>query len=257
MKTAKLLLCGLIFSGFLISGCSSGWELGNYQHNYSLSDLNQYGEWVVVQPYGSVWRPFTIDNWEPFDYGHWSYIDNNWTWMSYEPFGWIVYHYGNWFDDPTYGWVWVPSYDSWSPGKVQWLINGDYISWAPLPPEGITYKNPWEEEDHHYWHVVFQKDFNKENINNYLVNKIIKRENDKILRNAPLRELIESKTKNKIENIKSTKTKIIIPKTEIHKLVLPRELQNRIEKNQKHIREKVMVTRKKYHENKRNEKSKK
>ena len=259
MKTYKLFLwlAGFLLPLFIITGCSSGWELGNEHPNYSLADLNQYGEWIVVQPYGSVWRPFTVDSWEPFDYGHWSYIDNNWTWLSYEPYGWIVYHYGNWFDDPVNGWVWIPSYDSWSPGRVQWLINGDYISWAPLAPAGITYKNPWEEGDHHHWHIVFQKDFNKENINNYLVNGITGKEKGEILRHAPSPKLIEAKTNNKIENIKSTKERTIIPKVEIHKLILPREIQNKIEKNRKQVKEKVMVTREKYHENKRNKKSKK
>ena len=132
----------------LFTSCSSlqfqnnvnetGWE------KYNLEELNSYGEWVNINKYGNVWRPYVVNNWMPFDNGHWSYADGNWTWISYEPFGWIVYHYGNWYDDPFYGWVWIPSDDAWSPARVLWMDYDDYVGWAPMPLSGIEYGNPWE-----------------------------------------------------------------------------------------------------------------
>ena len=257
MKKSKFLLLGLILSSFLFFSCSSSWEMGKNENSYNLADLNKYGEWIVVQPYGNVWKPFTVENWEPFDYGYWSYINNDWTWVSYEPFGWIVYHYGNWFDDPVNGWVWLPSYDSWSPGRVQWLINDDYISWAPLPPDGVTYRDPWELNDGDHWHIVFQRDFAKEDINKYRQKHIIQSDNEKIVRNAPSPQLIESKTHNKIKSIKSTTATTTLPKVEIQKLILPREMQKSAEKNKARVREKVMLTREKYYKKKRDKSSKK
>ena len=88
---------------------------------YDIADLNSYGEWVAVNPYGRVWRPYVAAGWQPFSYGHWIYSDVGWVWVSYEPFGWVVYHYGSWFWSEDEGWVWVPGYGGWSPATVDWL----------------------------------------------------------------------------------------------------------------------------------------
>jgi hypothetical protein len=40
-----------------------------------------------------------------------------------------------------YGWVWVPGRDAdleWGPAWVSWRTGGDYVGWAPLPPETIA-----------------------------------------------------------------------------------------------------------------------
>jgi hypothetical protein len=97
------------------------------------SDLNAYGEWVVVPGYGTAWRPDADPNWRPFTYGHWVYSDDGWVWESDEPFGWIVCHYGNWYYDEDQGWVWLPGYE-WSPARVRWYVTDDEIGWAPLFP---------------------------------------------------------------------------------------------------------------------------
>ncbi|MDD5675985.1 MAG: hypothetical protein PHC61_17575, partial [Chitinivibrionales bacterium] len=85
--------------------------------NANFSELNDYGEWVMVPGYGSVWRPDADPGWRPFVYGHWVYSNEGWVWDSDEPFGWIVCHYGNWYNDREQGWVWVPGYE-WSPARV-------------------------------------------------------------------------------------------------------------------------------------------
>ena len=36
------------------------------------------------------------EDWAPYTDGYWAYTDGGWTWVSYEEFGGIVYHYGRW-----------------------------------------------------------------------------------------------------------------------------------------------------------------
>jgi len=132
--------------------------------DYNIDELNQYGQWIDVEHYGQVWKPSVVEGWEPYYNGHWIYSDNNWTWVSYEPFGWIVYHYGNWYNDPVYGWVWIPGDNGWSPAVVQWYQYDDYVSWAPLPPNGVSYREPWNDKDSRYWHTVNDDVFLNDNV---------------------------------------------------------------------------------------------
>jgi hypothetical protein len=74
------------------------------------------------------WRPYTVGYWVDTDYG--------WMWISQDPWGGIPYHYGRWAYDGYYGWVWVPDDDAvWAPAWVAWRYGGDFVGWAPLPPD--------------------------------------------------------------------------------------------------------------------------
>ena len=96
-------------------------------------DLSPYGRWVNVDGPGWVWSPNNVQaDWRPYEMGHWVYTDYGWTWSSDEPYGWAVYHYGRWNQDPSYGWVWVPGTE-WGPAWVAWHEGGGYVGWAPLP----------------------------------------------------------------------------------------------------------------------------
>jgi uncharacterized protein DUF6600 len=96
-------------------------------------DLSPYGRWINVSGPGWVWSPNNVqDDWRPYEMGHWVYTDYGWTWSSDEPYGWAVYHYGRWNQDPSYGWVWVPGTE-WGPAWVAWHEGGGYVGWAPLP----------------------------------------------------------------------------------------------------------------------------
>ncbi len=98
------------------------------------NQLSPYGEWEQVPSYGWVWVPRGMaPGWRPYSVGHWVYSDAGWAWVSDEPFGWACYHYGRWFDDPGFGWAWVPG-PVWAPAWVAWRSGGGYIGWAPLPP---------------------------------------------------------------------------------------------------------------------------
>jgi len=135
--------------------------------DYNIDELNQYGQWINIADYGQVWKPSVVDGWEPYDNGHWIYSDDSWTWVSYEPFGWVVYHYGNWYNDPDNGWVWIPGNNGWSPAVVQWYEYDNYVSWAPSPPNGVTYREPWNDRDSRYWHTVNDDVFLKDNVGHF------------------------------------------------------------------------------------------
>jgi hypothetical protein len=102
------------------------------------------GNWIEVGDYGYCWQPDVAVNnpsWRPYADGYWAYTDVGWTWVSYEDFGWATYHYGRWAHLDDYGWVWVPGRDAdleWGPAWVSWRTGGEYVGWAPLPPETMV-----------------------------------------------------------------------------------------------------------------------
>ncbi|HZR78661.1 MAG TPA: DUF6600 domain-containing protein [Chthoniobacterales bacterium] len=95
------------------------------------------GSWIEVGDYGYCWQPdlaVSDRSWRPYADGYWAYTDLGWTWISYEDFGWATYHYGRWVRLADIGWLWVPGYH-WGPAWVSWRFGGNYVGWAPLPPE--------------------------------------------------------------------------------------------------------------------------
>jgi len=85
MKTKAILffLSALLFAalhgcsfGYMANNGSTGNEIQNnvnqdYNANqdYNVDDLNQYGDWVDVNPYGRVWQPSVNPGWQPFTNG--------------------------------------------------------------------------------------------------------------------------------------------------------------------------------------------
>ena len=100
-------------------------------------ELTDYGDWVLIEPYGFVFRPRTrFQTWSPYYDGFWSPSDSyGWIWVSGEPYGWATYHYGRWLNDDFQGWVWVPGLE-WAPAWVAWAGNDSYVGWAALGPNG-------------------------------------------------------------------------------------------------------------------------
>jgi Family of unknown function (DUF6600) len=97
-------------------------------------DLAPYGRWVAVASYGEVWCPRGVAaGWQPYLDGEWVDTDYGWTWVSYDPFGEVPFHYGTWVWVDPYGWVWIPG-TVWAPAWVTWCYSDDYVGWAPLPP---------------------------------------------------------------------------------------------------------------------------
>jgi hypothetical protein len=166
MKKNKVLISILSILLFLITSCG---DIRYTSTNYDVlrnnfMDLDTYGQWITVNPFGEVWKPNTGYDWRPYDDGQWQFTNRGWMWFSNEPYGWIVYHYGNWVFTDLNGWVWIPGYE-WSPSRVNWITQDEYIGWAPLPPSNWNLPNVFDVNGERIWTVVQIKDFDNRGIN--------------------------------------------------------------------------------------------
>jgi len=142
---------------------------------YFYSQLAPYGSWIEVDYGVVVWRPTIIRvNWTPYQMGRWIWTYDGWYWDSYEPFGAITYHYGRWYYDEYYGWLWYPDYE-WAPAWVEWRYSNNYIGWAPLSPYavfsvsvGIYYTNSYYTP-YYQWNFVTYGNFCEPYVYNYYV----------------------------------------------------------------------------------------
>ena len=115
----------------------------DYDYSVFYNRLSSYGSWFNSPQYGYIWQPSNYQasrDWRPYTNGHWVYSNLGWTWVSSEPFGWATYHYGRWVLLRNTGWCWVPG-NQWAPAWVAWRNNGNYVGWAPLPPETLYFSN--------------------------------------------------------------------------------------------------------------------
>ena len=95
-------------------------------------ELDEYGDWVYVRPYGWVWAPGNVDeDWRPYHNGSWVDLSIGWSWVPYEPWGWAPFHYGRWGWGAGLGWYWIPT-SIWGPAWVSWGWGYDYWAWAPM-----------------------------------------------------------------------------------------------------------------------------
>ena len=169
----------LIFSCLLLFTCSIVQpQVSNAQHSsVSLQifydELSPYGKWVQSPDYGFVWVPDVAEGFEPYSTnGYWAYTDDGWTWVSYYNWGWAPFHYGRWFNDPYYGYVWIPGTE-WGPGWVVWRHSDDYYGWAPIGPGisiTIAYGNDYYIPYNH-WRFVRCRDFGRRNLHRYYVDR--------------------------------------------------------------------------------------
>ena len=97
------------------------------------SELDQYGDWTYLRPYGWVWVPGDMgSDWRPYYNGRWTWLGlSGWTWIPYEPWGWAPFHYGRWGWGAGMGWYWIPT-SIWGPAWVSWWYDPFYWGWAPL-----------------------------------------------------------------------------------------------------------------------------
>lgn len=168
-------------------------------------ELNEYGEWIDVHPFGVVWRPYVRHGWRPYIYGHWAWTEWGWTWVSYEPFAWAVYHYGSWQLDPFWGWIWIPGYE-WEPVRVTWLYYDDYVCWAPVPPPGYYVPDPWEVHNSEVWIVVHARHFTHYDLHRFRVEpsryKEKYRSSVPVYRQPPPVKAIERQTNKEIRAVR-------------------------------------------------------
>lgn len=244
----------MIIFPLLVAGCSySENQTAMNQSSpdgYNVDDLNNYGDWIHITTYGDAWRPYVVSDWMPYENGYWTYSDAGWTWMSYEPFGWIVYHYGYWYNDPYNGWVWIPSDNQWSPGRVDWIDYGDYVGWAPMPPPGVVYAAPWETRGQGYWEVVRKQDFDKENVGYYRVKNPVRNTmgGREVSNEPPDRTIIQTATGRSVNVVKLPRETVNAQKREIQRVKTPPGEEKEIEQHQERVKEKVLLPRDQYRE---------
>jgi len=121
-------------------------------------ELASYGDWTYVFPYGYVWIPGGLAaDWRPYWHGRWMWISVcGWTWLPYEPWGWVTGHFGRWHWSIGLGWHWIPT-TVWGPGWVHWYQGYDYVGWAPANywgRPGVIIDNVYygRNADHSYVH---------------------------------------------------------------------------------------------------------
>ena len=109
-------------------------------------DLDEYGSWSSVSPYGWVWSPYRVAaGWAPYRYGHWVWLQPwGWTWVDDAPWGFAPFHYGRWVYYRS-SWCWAPGplyvRPVWAPALVAWIGGprwgvsfgfGGGVGWFPL-----------------------------------------------------------------------------------------------------------------------------
>jgi hypothetical protein len=175
----KLFLLTIFITLFIVIGRESEAKTTpppHAEYGYFYSSLSPYGRWVELEPGFVVWRPTIMKrSWKPYSHGRWVWTNHGWYWDSYEPFGYIVFHYGRWYFDDYYGWIWIPD-NVWGPSWVEWRYDNNYIGWAPLPPYahfsiniGLRFTRTYYTPVH-CWHFVNYRHFNDPYVVKYYVN---------------------------------------------------------------------------------------
>src|ERR1700722_15425509 len=104
LATVRLSLCLALFAAFSLAAPRTAHA--GVSFNFFYGSLAPRGAWVSVSDYGYCWRPSGVSvGWRPYTDGYWAYTDEGWTWVSYEDWGGITYHYGRWTLVDGYGWV--------------------------------------------------------------------------------------------------------------------------------------------------------
>jgi hypothetical protein len=245
--TAAMLSLALSAALLTTSGCTTYRDPDDYEASYDdepiyddaddtyvdFEELEYWGQWLELSPYGTVWRHTVVMDWQPCTNGQWMWTNLGWTWVSYEPFGWATYHYGWWVWDFAWGWVWIPDYE-WHPARVDWIIYDDYIAWAPLPPPDGFIGDPWTWSDCDCWHVVPIDHFTDDNVGRHVIrykDRRAIRERSSIIYHEPDVTLVQTGTNRtivpiKIELVRASKD------ARVEKIRLPREQARAVARHQ-------------------------
>ena len=167
----KLILFVFVILSFTAVQTKAAVEFGG--DGYFYTALAPYGEWIELNDGMTVWHPTMMArNWVPYTMGRWEWTADGWYWDTDEPFGYITYHYGRWYNDEYYGWIWIPD-DQWAPAWVEWRYDDDYVGWAPLSPYGVFQIGIGLHFTHEYhphyrfWNFVAYNHFCDNNVYNY------------------------------------------------------------------------------------------
>ena len=158
------------------------------------------------------------------------------------------------------GWFWVPE-DIWWPARVQWYTFGSYTAWAPLPPPGIVWRDPWDRYDVNIWIVVNIDNFTNENIGRHRIVRPLSREivtRHTVVKNPPRIKRVERLSKKVVPKRKISKkvinvrpqavTKVSRSKhqreAKLKKIVLPKTEKRKVEKHTSRVEREVLNPRK-------------
>jgi hypothetical protein len=113
------------------SSSATAYVGADYDYESSIANFDDYGSWTYESAYNRWgWRPNVAADWRPYSLGYWRYTPVGLTWVSYEPWGWLPYHYGTWSWDAGTGWFWLPG-SVYAPAWVYWSYTPSYVGWCP------------------------------------------------------------------------------------------------------------------------------
>jgi hypothetical protein len=70
--------------------------------------------------------------------------------------------------------------------RCEWIVHDDYVSWCPLPPAQVRYKDPWDGDARNPWVTVPAKKFKETDVANHRVPaKFKSATSHRYLRHAP------------------------------------------------------------------------
>jgi FecR protein len=133
-------------SGIMASGANETAQYTSAPVSYGMSDLAGYGNWFNCAGFGYGWQPWGMGaNWAPFYDGYFDFYNGlGWTWISFEPWGWAPYHFGNWaYASGCGGWMWYPGgFGFWNSAPLIFIGTGKGgFGWRPNP---VPWRNPRE-----------------------------------------------------------------------------------------------------------------
>lgn len=146
------------------------------------TDLDAAGRWGDEPDYGTVWYPAVADDWAPYRYGHWTYIDPwGWTWIDNASWGFAPFHYGRWVY-VHHAWGWCPgarvARPVYAPALVAFVggahggvsVNSGTapIGWIPLGPHEVY--RPYYRTSVNYVRNININHVDKTVINNITLN---------------------------------------------------------------------------------------
>ena len=108
------------------------WDRVPPELRYYADELDGHGRWIHTDEFGDVWQPAGVaEDWRPYYQGRWAPYSGGMTWVSDEPWAYVVYHHGRWHWGAGVGWFWIPGVN-YSPAWVAWNYTPGYCGWAPL-----------------------------------------------------------------------------------------------------------------------------
>ena len=116
-------------------------------------ELDGQGEWFRLDD-DWAWRPTRISaGWRPYSNGYWSWCEPwGWTFVAFEPWGYVTCHHGRWDYRAPYGWCWRPG-SAWGSSWVVWAVFGGRVGWAPCDWWGrpVSCQGVRVNYDHRSW----------------------------------------------------------------------------------------------------------